>query len=422
MNAVVAALPCERVVVTGVGGLCGVGVGIEALWAGLINGRSGIRRLEGEAYAGLSVRIGGAVPDTFEAADWMPVREARRVDASVVYGLAAARMAWRDAGLSEVDGAPVPERAGVAWGTAIGGIDWLERSAVDRVQGRRLSPFFVAGTLPNMTAGNVSIALNLRGPSLCQSTACAASAHAIGLARMMIAQGYADLMVVGGSERVATPLTIEGHATMRALSQRNDDPEAASRPWDRDRDGFVLGDGGAVLVLESEAHARRRGAVIHAELAGFGLSSDARHVTSPSEDGEGAARAMRMALRDAGVTLDGVDYINAHGTSTPVGDVAEVAGLKAVFGEALRRIPISSTKSMTGHLLGAAGALEAAVAVQALRHQAIPPTRNLDSPDRGCDLDFVPHVARDRRLTHVLSNSFGFGGTNASLVFRRWQG
>jgi 3-oxoacyl-[acyl-carrier-protein] synthase II len=414
------------VVITGMGALCGVGVGIEDVWQGICNGRSGIRTLEGEEFAALSVRIGGTVP-AFDSSPWVSIKEARRVDPCVTYGLVAAGMAWTDAGLDLESrrNAWDPERAGIAWGSAIGGISWLERGAVDRFQNRRLSPFFIAGLLPNMAAGNISIALNLQGPSLCQSTACAASSHAIGLARMLIQQGLADVMVVGGAEKVATPLTIDGHAIMGALSTRNDDPRRASRPWDSNRDGFVLGDGGAVLILESESHARRRGARIYAEVAGFGLSSDAFHITSPSKDGSGAGRAMRMALVDAQVNPSDIDYINAHGTSTPVGDLAEVSGLKGVFGAHARRIPVSSTKSMTGHLLGAAGALEAVFSVLALQNGILPPTINLDDPDPECDLDFIPHLAREsrlnqRRLTHVLSNSFGFGGTNSSLIFRAY--
>lgn len=422
MNMRVQAWPASvanaSVVVTGLGVLCGVGVGLDAVWDGITAGRSGIHTLHGAEFDGMPVKIGGSLED-FDAAAWIDPKERRRVDASVVYGLAAARMAWADAGLEQESKLPhwMPERAGVAWGTAIGGIDWLERSAVDRVQARKPSPFFIAGTLPNMAAGNVSIALGLRGPSICQSTACAASSHAIGLARMLITSGLADVMVVGGAAKVTTPLTIAGHAAMRALSQRNDAPQRASRPWDRDRDGFVLGDGGAVLVLESEAHARRRGARIYAHVAGFGLSSDAHHITTPCADGDGAARAMRMALADARLAADEIDYVNAHGTSTPVGDLAEVNALKSVFGERARRLPVSSTKSMTGHLLGSAGALEAVFSVLALHRQVLPPTINLDAPDAGCDLDFVAHTARDGRLRHVLSNSFGFGGTNSALVF-----
>lgn len=411
----------HRTVVTGLGVLCGVGVGLEPVWDGIINGRSGIHPLHGPEFDDVPVKIGGTVPE-FDPARWIDAKELRRVDACVVYGLAAAQMAWADAGLDHeaVTARWNPERAGVAWGTAIGGIDWLERSVIDRVHGRRLSPFFVAGILPNMAAGHVSIALGLRGPSICQATACAASSHALGLARMMITSGMADVMVVGGAEKVATPLTIAGHAAMRALSQRNDDPGRASRPWDRNRDGFVLGDGGAVLVLESEAHARRRGARIYAELIGFGLSSDAHHITSPSGDGDGAARAMHMALRDARLPPDAIDYVNAHGTSTPVGDLAEVAGLKAVFGDRAKRTPVSSTKSMTGHLLGASGALEAVFSVLSLYRHVLPPTINLDQPDDGCDLDFVPHEARSQRVRRVLSNSFGFGGTNSALIFQRY--
>lgn len=411
----------RRTVVTGLGALCGVGVGLATVWDGIVNGRSGIHPLNGPEFDGVSVKIGGTVLG-FDSSRWMDPKESRRVDACVMYGLAAARMAWADAGLDQESALSrwSPERAGVAWGTAIGGIEWLERSVIDRVNDRRLSPFFIPGVLPNMTAGNVSIALDLRGPSICQATACAASSHALGLARMMISSGMADVMIVGGSEKVATPLTIARHAAMRALSMRNDDPVRASRPWDRSRDGFVLGDGGAVLVLESEAHARRRGARIYAEFVGFGLSSDARHITSPSEDGEGAARAMRMELRDARLPADMIDYVNAHGTSTPVGDLAEVACLKAVFGHRAKKVPISSTKSMTGHLLGASGALEAVFSVLSLRHQTLPPTINLDQPDEGCDLDFIPHQARDKRVHRVLSNSFGFGGTNSALIFQSY--
>lgn len=411
----------QRTVVTGLGALCGVGVGVESVWDGIVNGRSGIHPLAGPEFDAVSVKIGGTVRG-LDAAQWIDAKESRRVDACVVYGLAAAKMAWADAGLDResASGRWNPDRAGVAWGTAMGGIEWLERSVIDRVHHRRLSPFFVAGVLPNMAAGNVSIALGLRGPSICQTTACAASSHAIGLARMMISAGMADVMVVGGAEKVATPLSIAGHAAMHALSQRNDDPGRASRPWDRDRDGFVLGDGGAVLILESETHARRRGARIYAELIGFGLSSDAHHITSPSRDGDGAARAMRMALADARLPAQAIDYVNAHGTSTPVGDLAEVAGLKAVFGDHARRTPISSTKSMTGHLLGASGALEAVFSVLALCRRVLPPTINLDQPDDGCDLDFIPHQARDKRVRRVLSNSFGFGGTNSALIFQRY--
>ncbi len=365
-----------------------------------------------------STRFGGSVKG-FDVEQYMSAKEARKIDLFIQYGLAAGFQAMRDAGLEITDANR--ERIGVAMGSGIGGLTNIENNCKSLIeQGpRRISPFFVPGSIINMISGFLSIHPGLQGPNYAMATACTTGTHCIGMAARNIAYGDADVMVAGGAEMATCGLGMGGFAAARALSTRNDEPTRASRPWDKDRDGFVLSDGAGALVLEELEHAKARGATIYAELIGFGMSGDAYHMTSPPEDGEGAARCMAHALRDAGVKPDQVEYINAHGTSTAAGDLAEAAAIKAVFAEHAYRLAVSSTKSMTGHLLGAAGAVEAIFSVLALRDQVAPPTINLEQPDEGCDLDFVPHQARHMSIDAVLSNSFGFGGTNGSLLFRR---
>lgn len=408
----------QRVVVTGLGMVTPLGGGVKQTWSQLLAGKSGIASLTDEYVARLSTQFAGRVP-----ADVLPgflnAKEARRMDEFIQFGLLASHEAIQNSGLdlTRID----PERAGVCVGSGIGGIESIEEqhNVLLEKGARKVSPFFVPGTITNMAAGNISLMWNLRGPNLCITTACAAGTHNIGMAARLIAMGEADVMLAGGAEKGSTYLGIAGFAAARALSSRNDDPLRASRPWDKDREGFVLGDGAGILVLESYDHAKARNASIYAELTGFGMSADAHHITAPPDDGRGAAQAMRAALKDANLAAASIGYINAHGTSTVVGDLAEVAAIKTVFGTAAKQVCISSTKSMIGHMLGAAGAVEAIISILALRDQHVPPTINLDQPDEGCDLDFVPHHARDVSIAHVLSNSFGFGGTNGCLVFSR---
>jgi 3-oxoacyl-[acyl-carrier-protein] synthase II len=352
----------------------------------------------------------------------MAPKDARKIDTFMQYGIAAAREAIEDSGLEITDANR--ERIGVAMGSGIGGIGMIEANfdkyiAADR-NPRRISPFFVPGSIINMISGHVSIEYGLGGPNIAMVTACTTSTHCLGIAARMIAYGDADVMVAGGAEHATTVLGLGGFCSARALSTRNDDPQAASRPWDRDRDGFVLSDGGACLILEEIEYAKARGATIYAELAGFGMSGDAYHITAPPADGAGAARCMVAAIKDSGLNPSDVDYVNAHGTSTLQGDVAETRAVKTVFGDHAAKLAVSSTKSTTGHLLGAAGALEAVFSVLALYNQVIPPTTNLDNPDDNCDLDYVPNTARDAELNVVISNSFGFGGTNGSVLFKRF--
>ncbi len=409
----------RRVVVTGMGMLSPLGTDVPSSWQGILAGQSGIGLIEHTDLSAFTTRIGGSVKG-FNVEDYLSAKDARKIDLFIQYGLAASFQAVRDAGLEVTDANR--ERIGVAMGSGIGGLTNIETNckALFDQGPRRISPFFVPGSIINMISGFLSIHLGLQGPNYAIATACTTGTHCIGMAARNIAYGEADVMIAGGAEMAACGLGIGGFAAARAMSTRNDDPTRASRPWDKGRDGFVLADGSGALVLEELEHAKARGARIYAELIGFGMSGDAYHMTSPPEDGAGAARCIRNALRDANVNVDQVQYINAHGTSTPTGDRAEAEAVKSVFGDHAYKLAVSSTKSMTGHLLGAAGAVEAIFSVLAIRDQVAPPTINLEEPDEGCDLDFVPHEARSMPIDVVVSNSFGFGGTNGSLVFRRF--
>lgn len=406
----------RRVVVTGLGMVTPLGHTVEETWANILAGKSGAAPIETFDVSAYSTRFSASVRN-FDTDPYFSAKDARKMDVFVQYGMAAGIQAMQDAGL-EISEEMAP-RAGAAIGSGIGGIGQIEKNSeiVANFGPRKISPFFVPGSIINMIAGNLSMRYNLQGPNLAIVTACTSGTHNIGLGARLIAQGDADIMLVGGAEMATTPVGLGGFAAARALSTRNDDPQAASRPWDRDRDGFVLGDGAGVMVLEEYEAARARGARIYAELTGFGMSGDAYHMTLPPEDGRGAAAAMRNALQDAGLDPARVDYINAHGTSTNAGDVAESRAIESVLGAAADQVAVSSTKSMIGHLLGAAGSVEAIFSVLAIRDQVAPPTINLDNPDEGCNLNYVPHVAQQRRIRHALSNSFGFGGTNGSLLF-----
>ena len=405
------------VVITGMGIISPVGNCVSDAWQALLSGQSGagpITRFDASQYR---TRIVANVHD-FDVSPWMSAKEARRFDEFIHYAMAAGGEAMQQAGLSDdVLSGLDRTRLGVLAGSGIGGVGMIEQGALSLAGGGRLSPFFVPGSIINLAAGMLAIRYGLQGPNIATATACTTSAHAIGLAARLIAYGDADLMLCGGSERASSPLGIQGFSAMQALSTRNDAPQQASRPFDQDRDGFVLGDGAGMLVLESREHAERRGATIFAQLTGFGMSDDASHITAPAEAGIGAQLAMRHALRDAGLAPEAIDYINAHGTSTPAGDAAESQAIEAVFGEHAFRLAVSSTKSMTGHLLGAAGAVEAVFCVQSLLNQCVAPTINLDNPDPACRLDYVPHRPRQMPLKAVMSNSFGFGGTNGCLIF-----
>ena len=407
----------RRVVVTGMGIVSPVGNTVETAWANILAGRSGIGPITAFDVSGYPVRIGGAVKD-FQIEQYLNPKEAKKMDTFIHYGIGAAVQAIRDSGL-EISEANA-ERVGTFIGYGIGGLPGIEEghSAFLRGGPRRLTPFFVPRSIINMVSGNLSILYGIKGPNLAVVTACTTGTHSIGLAGRLIAYGDADAMIAGGAEMATTPTGLCGFAAARALSVRNDEPEKASRPWDRDRDGFVLSDGAGALFLEEYEHAKRRGARIYAELIGFGMSGDAYHMTLPPPDGDGARRAMAGALRDAELDPDAVDYINAHGTSTPAGDKIESDAAKTVFGEHAHRLAMSSTKSMTGHLLGAAGGIEAIFSILAIRDQVAPPTINLDDPEPGCDLNYVPHCAQERPIKVALSNSFGFGGTNGTVVFR----
>ncbi len=408
----------RRVVVTGLGALTPIGLDVESSWKAALAGKSGIHTIEHFDTTGFNVRICGAVKG-FDATGVLDSKELRKMDVFIQYGLAAAIEAIEDAGLS-VDETK-SHRYGVAIGSGVGGLTTIEQNyntLLDRGP-RRISPFFIPAAIINMAAGWLSMKYRLQGPNFATSTACATGSHAIALAARTIAYGDADMMVAGGAEKGSSALGMAGFAAARALSSRNDEPEKASRPWDRDRDGFVLGDGAGIVVLEEYEHARQRGATIYAELSGIGMSADAHHMTAPLEDGSGAARAMDAALRDAGVDVGHVSYINAHGTSTLAGDVAETRAVRSVFGRYADTLAVSSTKSMTGHLLGAAGAVEAVFTIKSLMDSMVPPTINLENAGEGCDLDYVPGEARKLDVRHALSNSFGFGGTNVSLVFSR---
>jgi len=393
---------------------------VESSWQAALAGKSGIGPIEHMDVSAFSTRIGGSVRD-FEVELYMAAKEARKLDLFIQYGLAACIQAIKDSGLEISD--QNRDRIGVVMGSGIGGLTNIEKNHEQLLSSgpRRISPFFVPGSIINMVAGYLSIQYGLQGPNYALTTACTTGTHSIGMAARNIAYGEADMMVAGGSEMATTGLGLGGFSAARAMSTRNDDPQGASRPWDRDRDGFVLSDGAGAMLLEEYEHAKARGATIYAELVGFGMSGDAYHMTAPPEDGRGGAKCMDNALKDAGLNPDEVDYINAHGTSTPAGDVAETRAVKSVFGAHASELAISSTKSMTGHLLGAAGAVEAVFSVLALRDQVAPPTINLDNPDEDFDLNYVPHQAQQRELNVVLSNSFGFGGTNGSLVFRRCE-
>ena len=409
----------RRVVVTGTGIIAPVGNDTDSAWEHVVNGRSGITPIPDSEFdvSKFSTRFGGCIKN-FDPTEYMPAKEVRKIDTFMVYGIAAAREAIENAGL-EFDETNV-DRIGVAMGSGIGGIDTIRKNCEKYIAGgpRKISPFFIPGSIINMVSGHLSIRYGLRGPNIALVTACTTSTHCIGIAARTIAYGDADAMLAGGSEYATTPMGIGGFCAARALSTRNDDPEAASRPWDADRDGFVLSNGAGCLVLEELEYAKQRGANIIAEVAGFGMSADAHHITAPAADGAGARLCMAAALDDAGLAPDGVDYINAHGTSTQLGDVAETRAIRDVFGTDADRLAVSSTKSTTGHLLGAAGAVEAIFSVLSLRDQLAPPTINLDTPDPDCDLDYVPNEAREMTIRAVLTNSFGFGGTNGSLIFK----
>lgn len=409
----------RRVVVTGMGIVSPVGSSLDTAWAAILGGRSGIRPITAYDTSAFTTRFAGTVSDDFVATDWMGPKELRKTDPFIHYGVAASKQAIRDSGLEVTD--TNRDRIGVLVGSGIGGIGFIEeecRKLHEKGPGR-VSPFFVPASIINMVAGYVSIDLGLTGPSFATVSACTTAAHSIGVGMRLIQSGDADVIIAGGAEAGSAPAGMAGFCQARALSTRNDDPTRASRPWDKDRDGFVLGDGAGVLVLEEYEHAKARGARIHAELIGFGMSSDASHITLPPDDGNGARRAMQNAMRDAGINPEQVDYVNAHGTSTPAGDMAETVAMKAALGDHVRKVAVSSTKSMTGHLLGAAGGIEAVFSILAIRDNILPPTINLENPSEGCDLDYVPHKAREARVDTVLSNSFGFGGTNGTLAFAR---
>ena len=408
----------RRIVVTGLGLVTPVGTTVEESWENIVAGRSGVSAIDTFDVSGFSSRIGAAVRN-FDLSLYMSRKEARKTDTFIHYGIAAAKQAISDAGLEVTD--ENRERIGIAIGSGIGGLHGIEKGHDGFLAGgpRRISPFFVPSNIINMIAGNLSIEFGIKGPSYGIVTACSTGTHNIGDAARMIERGDVDVMIAGGAEMATSPMGLGGFASARALSTRNDDPEGASRPWDRGRDGFVLGDGAGVVVLESREHATARGADIYAEFAGFGMSSDAWHITLPPDDGDGAHRCMNLALRDAGLDAGDVDYINAHGTSTPAGDVIETRAVKRTFGAHARELAVSSTKSMIGHLLGAAGGVEAIFAILAIRDRVAPPTINLHEPDDECDLDYVPHTAREMEIDVAMSNSFGFGGTNGTLIFKR---
>ena len=407
----------RRVVVTGLGLLTPVGNNVEDSWKNIVAGKSGIAPITAFDASQFSSRISGSVKD-FDATEYITPKDMKKMDTFIHFGIAAGIQALNDSGIEVTE--ENAERIGVAIGSGIGGLPFIERNRDAYVAGgpRKISPFFVPSSIINMVAGNLSIMKGLKGPNISIVSACTTGAHNIGDAARMISYGDADIMVAGGAEMATSALGVGGFAAARALSTRNDDPEAASRPWDVDRDGFVLGDGAGVLVLEEMEMAKARGARIYCELAGYGMSGDAYHMTSPSEGGEGAARCMRNAMNDAGINPEDVDYINAHGTSTPAGDVAETLAVKLAMGKHAFDLMVSSTKSMIGHSLGAAGGIEAIFSILALRDQVVPPTINLENQDPECDLDYVPNEARQSKVSVTMSNSFGFGGTNGTLVFR----
>jgi 3-oxoacyl-[acyl-carrier-protein] synthase II len=406
----------RRVVVTGIGMISPLGVGNEPTWQGLLEGRSGIDRITKFDTTNYACKIAGEVRG-FVPEEWIEKKEVKKSDTFIHFAVAAAQIAVDDATLDikAEDG----DRFGVIIGSGIGGLPLIEEMHTKLLERgpSRISPFFIPGLIVNLASGQVSIRFGCRGPSSAPATACATGAHAIGDAYKIIQRDDADLMFAGGSEAVITPLAVGGFSAMRALSTRNDDPQHASRPWDLNRDGFVMGEGAGILLLEEREHAIRRGAKIYCEITGYGMSSDAYHISAPSEDGGGMIRVMQRALKDARLATTDIDYINAHGTSTPIGDKIETIAIKGVFGEHAYKLAVSSTKSMTGHLLGAAGGLEGAISALAIKHGVMPPTMNYETPDPECDLDYVPNKPRQKKLRHVMSNSFGFGGTNATLIF-----
>jgi len=410
----------RRVVVTGVGAVTALGLDTKSTWTGVVNEKNGVRAIEHFDASAFSTRFSASLRD-FSTEGYIEPRDAKRMDLFIQYGMVAGIQAMRDSGLEITEANQ--DRVGCNVGAGIGGIGLIEKTSLlmNKSGPRKISPFFVPGSIINMVAGNLSIEFNLRGPNLAMVTACTTGTHSIGLGARLIAAGDADAMLVGGAEMGTTPAGLGGFAAARALSTRNDAPSSASRPWDKGRDGFVLGDGAGVMLIESLESAQARGANIYAEVVGFGMSGDAYHMTSPPEDGRGAALSMRNALVSAGLNADEVDYINAHGTSTQAGDVAETLAIKSVFGDHSYDLAVSSTKSMIGHLLGAAGAVEAIFSTLAIRDSVAPPTINLTDPDDGCDLNYVPGTAQERRINVAMSNSFGFGGTNGTLIFKKFE-
>ena len=410
----------RRVVVTGIGMVSALGIGTDASWKGLLAGKSGVTRITRFDASAYAAQIAAEVQD-FDPLQFVDKKDVKKMDVFIQYAVAASQFAMDDAKL-----AITPENApdvGVYLGSGIGGFSTIEREHEELLKGgpRRISPFFIPSAIINLAAGQVSIRFGAKGPNLATCTACSASAHAVGESFEIIRRGDAVAMIAGGSEAAITPMSVGGFGQMRALSTRNDEPGKASRPFDKDRDGFIIGEGAGVLILEELEFARQRGAPIYAEIVGYGASADAYHITAPSEDGDGGRRVMAMAIRKAGIQPDEVDYINAHGTSTPFNDKLETLAIKRLFGDHARKLAISSTKSMTGHLLGGAGGLEGGISALAVYHQVAPPTINLDHPDPECDLDYVPHTSRQMKIQYALSNSFGFGGTNAALLFKRYE-
>ena len=410
----------RRVVVTGVGLVSSLGLGNKENWDGLLSGRSGIRRITHFDPTEFASTIAGEVPN-FDPLQFVSKKDVKKMDVFIQYAIAASEFALLDANLPT--NGELGIETGVFLASGIGGFGTIEREHRALLKGgpRKISPFFIPSAIINLAAGQVSIRFGAKGPNSATATACAASAHAIGDALQIIRRGGAEVMIAGGSEAAITPMGVGGFASMRALSTRNDDPQKASRPFDLDRDGFIIGEGSGVVILEELEHAQARGAQIYCELVGYGMSADAHHMTAPAEDGAGAVRVMESAIKDAGIIPSEIQYVNAHGTSTPYNDRIETLAIKKCFGEHAQKLAISSTKSMTGHLLGAAGGLEAGISALAVRHQIVPPTINLENPDPECDLDYVPNENRTLSIDYALSNSFGFGGTNASLVFKRYE-
>jgi len=408
----------RRVVVTGLGIVSPVGNDLKTAWNNILAGKSGASLITEFDTGDQAVKFACTVKD-FDATEYIPKKELKKMDTFIHYGIAAADQAIKDSGIEITD--ENAERIGVAVGSGIGGLPMIEKNkdAMEKGGARRISPFLIPGSIINMISGNLSIKYGIKGPNIAPVTACTTGTHSVGLGARIIAYGDADVMIVGGAEKASSPLGIGGFAAARALSRNNDNPEGASRPWDRDRDGFVLGDGAGVMVLEEYEHAKARGAKIYAEMAGFGMSGDAFHMTSPSEGGEGAARCMINAIKDAQLNVQDIQFVNAHGTSTPAGDVAETMAMKVAFGAHAKSLAITSTKSMTGHLLGAAGGIEAVFTIMSLHDQVASPTINLHNQDPACDLDFVPNIARDMKIDVAISNSFGFGGTNGTILFKK---